>query len=394
MKRLILIFVVASIFASCEQKESIVFQIDGVGNDTLIVEYFELNVEKEPVRDTLVAFNGKFFYNPEYERAGFINIFLKSYLDVEWHRSLSEALTIMLLWKPGEKFRVDGNLKDGVFDYTVSQSDFNREASLHRLANREHIINLANAQLQWDSLMFSHTATEITDEAELEINRQKLTALRNYIQDENTASTSVYVEYVKNNPDSELSAFYVCGRLADFATEYAGYLGKSARQGLFGEHISYIDKQIAEHRAQQEKQALIQPGLPAPDFTLKSLDGKDISLYSIQKEYLVLDFWGSWCGWCIKGFPKMKEYYNKYNNRLEILGIACKDTDREWKQAVKKNNIKWLHVTNGENDDLLQKYAIEGFPTKIILDKEKKIIQVFIGETEEFYKKLDELLLN
>ncbi len=38
-------------------------------------------------------------------------------------------------------------------------------------------------------------------------------------------------------------------------------------------------------------------------------------------QIVVLDFWGSWCGWCIKGFPEMKKYYEKYKDRMEILGM-------------------------------------------------------------------------
>ena len=51
----------------------------------------------------------------------------------------------------------------------------------------------------------------------------------------------------------------------------------------------------------------IAEGQMAPDFTLKDLQGNDLSLSSLRGKYVVLDFWGSWCGWCIKGIPDMKE---------------------------------------------------------------------------------------
>ena len=50
----------------------------------------------------------------------------------------------------------------------------------------------------------------------------------------------------------------------------------------------------------------------APDFTLNDINGKPLALSSLRGKYVVIDFWGSWCGWCIKGIPKMKEYYAKY----------------------------------------------------------------------------------
>ena len=56
----------------------------------------------------------------------------------------------------------------------------------------------------------------------------------------------------------------------------------------------------------------IAAGVKAPDFTAQKVDGKSFTLSSLQGKYVVLDFWGSWCRWCIKGFPDMKEAYAKH----------------------------------------------------------------------------------
>ena len=49
-------------------------------------------------------------------------------------------------------------------------------------------------------------------------------------------------------------------------------------------------------------------GIEAPDFTLNDINGNPLTLSSLRGKYVILDFWGSWCGWCIKGIPQMKEY--------------------------------------------------------------------------------------
>ena len=90
----------------------------------------------------------------------------------------------------------------------------------------------------------------------------------------------------------------------------------------------------------------------------------------------------------------MKDYYNKYKSQMEIIGIACSDTEEKWKKAVEGNNLEWLNVIS-ENDiekDISILYGIRGYPTKIILDKDKTIIAKFVGESKEFYKKIDELM--
>lgn len=132
----------------------------------------------------------------------------------------------------------------------------------------------------------------------------------------------------------------------------------------------------------------------APDFTLNDINGKPLALSSLRGKYVILDFWGSWCVWCIRGIPNMKEYYNKYKGKFEILGIDCNDSEQEWKDAVKKHELPWLHVYNTPDSQLLKTYKIEGFPTKIIIDPDGKIVKTIIGEDPEFYTLLDQLFAN
>ena len=130
---------------------------------------------------------------------------------------------------------------------------------------------------------------------------------------------------------------------------------------------------------------------PAPDFTLNDINGKPLTLLSLRGQYVILDFWGSWCPWCIKGFPEMKNYYAKYKGKFEILGIDCNDSDAKWKSAVAANELPWLQVYNPRDSKVLEDYGIQGFPTKIIIDPKGNIVQTIIGEDPAFYTLLDEL---
>ena len=163
---------------------------------------------------------------------------------------------------------------------------------------------------------------------------------------------------------------------------------------LMGESIyaqCVVKAGIEREKAQNEARKVVADGKMAPDFTLKSIDGSDLSLSSLRGKYVILDFWGSWCIWCIKGFPEMKKYYEKYSERIEILGVDCSDTEDKWKAAVAKHELKWKHVYNPKDSKLLEQYAITGFPTKIIIDPEGKIVKTVVGEDPAFYEYLDEL---
>ena len=129
----------------------------------------------------------------------------------------------------------------------------------------------------------------------------------------------------------------------------------------------------------------------APDFTLNDIQGKPLTLSSLRGKYVILDFWGSWCPWCIKGFPQMKEYYKKYEGKFEILGIDCNDPEEKWKAAVEQHELPWLQVYCPRSSKLLEEYSIQGFPTKIVIGPEGQIVKTIIGEDPAFYTFLDEL---
>ena len=129
----------------------------------------------------------------------------------------------------------------------------------------------------------------------------------------------------------------------------------------------------------------------APDFTLEDIYGMPLTLSSFRGTYVVLDFWGSWCPWCIKGIPEMKEYYKKYSGKFEIIGIDCNDPVEKWKAAVANYDMPWKHVYNPKGSRLAQQYGVQGYPTKIIIDPKGRVDKVVVGEDPAFYKYLDEL---
>ena len=132
----------------------------------------------------------------------------------------------------------------------------------------------------------------------------------------------------------------------------------------------------------------------APNFELPDLQGNPLKLSSLRGKYVIIDFWGSWCVWCIRGFPAMKDVYAKYKDDLEILGVDCQDSERKWRTAVEQYDLPWLQVRCPDDmmDDLAQMYGIEGFPTKAVVSPEGKLLKVVVGEDPAFYTYLDELL--
>ena len=204
------------------------------------------------------------------------------------------------------------------------------------------------------------------------------------------------IDYIKTHAKQEASVMLlreVNG--LDKMKEAFMLLDPSIREGrmktLYDKWVKAEEERIEAEAAEKEAAKKQEAGLEAPVFTLNDLEGKPLALTSLRGKYVILDFWGSWCVWCIKGFPQMKEYYQKYKGKFEILGIDCNDTEDKWKAAVKKHELPWLHVYCPKESTLLSDYGITGFPTKIIIGPDGKIFKTIIGEDPAFYTLLDDL---
>ena len=200
-------------------------------------------------------------------------------------------------------------------------------------------------------------------------------------------------DFVKNHPDWEASAAII-PQLQDLDKMKAAVelLSKKVRNGRVKAFFEAPIKEMEDYKKKEEESAKKQAaGTVAPDFTLNDINGKPLKLSSLRGKYVILDFWGSWCGWCIKGFPEMKKYYEKYKGKFEILGIDCNDTEEKWKAAVEENKLPWLHVYCPKDAKVTDDYGITGFPTKIVIAPDGKIYKSIVGEDPAFYTMLDEL---
>lgn len=133
-------------------------------------------------------------------------------------------------------------------------------------------------------------------------------------------------------------------------------------------------------------------GTPAPGFTLNDREGNPVSLESLRGQYLLLDFWASWCKPCRASMPHLKEVYARYHAKgLEILGISI-DTDADaWKKAVQDDATPWLHVIDQrsgprEASQVAGIYGVHAVPTLFLIGPDG----IMLGKVE--HEDLDDLL--
>jgi peroxiredoxin len=130
-----------------------------------------------------------------------------------------------------------------------------------------------------------------------------------------------------------------------------------------------------------EKVRHLSIGKIAPDFILPDLNDKQIGLDAFRGQYVLIDFWASWCGPCRAEHPEMKTIFEEYKGRaFQIVGISL-DTDKEaWKKAIAKDSISWMQLNaNGFSDPIARQYNVFQVPVRYLLDQNGRIIARDVG---------------
>lgn len=200
-------------------------------------------------------------------------------------------------------------------------------------------------------------------------------------------------QFAAEHPDSPAVPFVITDLSGDDFKEIYDNLAPRAGKSILMPYAELYNRQveqmIKEREEEQARKAKEASGtVPAPDFTLPDPDGRKVSLSDFRGKWVVIDFWGSWCGWCIKGFPALKDAYAKYGDRIVIIGVDCNDTKDKWRAAVKKYELPWLNLYNGNDRSLYKAYNIQGFPTKAIINPDGKIVDFTVGEDPSFFTRL------
>lgn len=159
-------------------------------------------------------------------------------------------------------------------------------------------------------------------------------------------------------------------------------------------------KSDAERKMKTEPQAEGSDYVPHYiDVTYPNLAGEEVSLKSIvenrSNRYVLLDFWASWCGPCMREMPYLREAYKTYHKRgFEIYGVSFDKSKDAWEKAVKEQNMKWVNVSplGGFENVAAEEYCVTSIPTNFLIDCSNGVIIAKNLRGEAVVEKLAELL--
>jgi thiol-disulfide isomerase/thioredoxin len=140
-------------------------------------------------------------------------------------------------------------------------------------------------------------------------------------------------------------------------------------------------------------------GETAPNFTSMTLDGTAFDLSTMRGQYVLLDFWGSWCGPCIEEVPELKALHQKFYGKkfkdaknFDIVSFGVEKDRNRWAAAIQQLDMsQWQHVSDFQylESPVAVLYGVRVIPTKILLNPEGVIIGVNLP-TAEMEKLLNE----
>lgn len=120
-------------------------------------------------------------------------------------------------------------------------------------------------------------------------------------------------------------------------------------------------------------------GAIAPDLTLIDHQDNPVKLSDYRGNYLLLDFWASWCAPCIKEIPNLIQAHNDFESRgLKIVSISIDQSKTNWEKALKKEDLPYIKLFDDQRT-VQQKYQIEAIPYIVLISPEGKILKINEG---------------
>lgn len=196
------------------------------------------------------------------------------------------------------------------------------------------------------------------------------------------------MKIIRENPDNMIPVFFI--KDLAYAMEYEELQEVCNPKNAYYNHPSMeLPKKLL---ANLEKRA---PGKMYTDMTLNDMEGtaRKLSDWVGKGQYVMIDFWASWCGPCRQEMPNVVANYKKYHEKgFEIIGISFDQKADAWKNAVRQMDMTWPQLSDlkGWKAAAAEVYGVNSIPASILLDGTGKIVAVNL-RAEKLGEKLREI---
>lgn len=319
--------------------------------------------------------------------------------------SAADTYACLLLLKPGEKLDPANNPSAGLFleGYADLKAEGNTEdwrylqfsGGLYSLPAMKEINELTakgqSIQKEGMSVMTAaraYAAQEGYDPDSLKAMQEKGMALFKESNGLFAQRKPLESELAKNNPDMAYSAeilHYDYDMMKDFGKYDSTFQALSPRV-----QASPAGKAVADYITAKKSTEI---GATAPEFALEDIDGNMLRLSDLRGKYVLVDFWGTWCGPCRASTPSLVELYGKLKDKnFEMVSIATNErSDDYWKKVIEDEHMTWRHLNDSHSavgKEIQPAYAVMGVPSCFLIGPDGKIVlkghpMGILGQVEE-----------
>ncbi|MBR8536216.1 AhpC/TSA family protein [Carboxylicivirga sediminis] len=274
---------------------------------------------------------------------------------------------------------IDGKQQPAVF--FVSNSKISITGNVDKLADIEVTgSEMTDLFMQFNDEVPGHERTQQLQQeyqmAYMSQDQDKIKILQEEMESILEDQRAYFKNFVDENTNNACGLFIAAQMAPSLDLEELRELIAKFEPAMAG-HIYLTEvKELLEPLEEFEKaQAATAEGAVAPDFTLKSDKGEEVSLSDFRGKYVLVDFWASWCKPCRMENPNVVKAYNDYNSKgFDVVSVSV-DRDLEaWKKAIEEDGLTWTQVNADEASGVAEIYGIQSIPSTFLLDKEGKII--------------------
>ncbi|WBL21483.1 TlpA disulfide reductase family protein [Zunongwangia sp. HRR-M8] len=386
MKKLITLFCVILILIACQDKKKLKpgeYEISGEVRGMETGELFLISKKPSGIQvDTLHVKSGSFNFRNSLE-----NDVIEAYIADQPNYRSSDNVASIYIEPTRMQLQLDTNDFESA-ELTGSRTQEDAEAlqkkqeELRLKYKKELDAFSANGELL-------KKAKKPEEKEELKWKDDELRGdLRPYFAEEK----ELVKQFILTHPKSYISFENMLYMIEEFTQEEARKVYNEFPESFKKRKLgSVIKKQIDD-----KSKGIV--GATAENFSTVDIDGKSLKLEDFKGQYVLLDFWASWCIPCRKGNPHLLKIYDKYNDKgFEIIGISDDDRNPDaWRKAVKKDGIGvWRHILRGMEVDttggrfkiidqgITDGYNIPSLPTKILVNPDGKIVGRYEGSKDD-----------
>jgi peroxiredoxin len=161
-------------------------------------------------------------------------------------------------------------------------------------------------------------------------------------------------------------------------SDWRDRLAKLPGVGEAGEHVAPVNGRISTRQFSPPTEPEL-VGKTPPEFTLKDVDGREITLASMRGKPVLLDFWATWCEPCREEMPQIQALYDQFKDKgLMVVGIDTDESAATAKKYFEDQHYSFVNLL-GSGNDVVKKYGAEMIPMVMLIDKDGAVRYVHHG---------------